>query len=83
MNLDDLKKNIGNERVELNVKRDIAFQVGKVLEEARTIQGVTQVKLAEMIGTTQPVIARIENGNRLPSLTFLHQSSALWKMITK
>ena len=33
--------------------------------------GLTQAQLAEMVGTRQPSIARLENGTSTPSLTFL------------
>lgn len=53
------------ERVDL--KRDIS----RMVIEARIIKGITQEKLAEMTNTQQPSIARLENGNSLPSLKFL------------
>ena len=52
-------------------KRDLAEDVARLLIEARVIKGITQAKLAKMIGTKQPSIARVENGNYLPSLSFL------------
>jgi len=37
----------------------------------RLLRGLTQTQLAEMIGTWQPSIARLENGTSAPSLSFL------------
>jgi len=34
------------------------------------VRGLTQAQLAEMVGTRQPFIARLENGSA-PSLSFL------------
>lgn len=54
-------------------KRDLAFDIAQMLVEARIIKGVTQEKLAKMIGTQQPGIARVESGSYLPSLSFLEK----------
>jgi transcriptional regulator with XRE-family HTH domain len=35
-----------------------------------------QAQLAKMVGTRQPSIARLENGNSLPSLSFLQRLAA-------
>jgi len=51
--------------------KDLAFEIGQMLIEARIIKGLTQAKLAAMIETKQSGIARAENGSTLPSLTFL------------
>lgn len=59
----DFKKEV--ERVDL--KRDIS----RMIIEARIIKGLTQKKLAELVGTKQPSIARLENGKSLPSIKFL------------
>lgn len=52
---------------------DLAFEIGQMVMEARLFKGVTQQKLAEKLGTQQPSIARLENGQGLPSLTFLEK----------
>jgi transcriptional regulator with XRE-family HTH domain len=36
-----------------------------ILRELREKQGLTQVKLAELANTTQPMIGRLENGQRV------------------
>jgi len=72
MNLEDFKKRRSiSKETELKVLKDLGFQLGRVIEHTRTIKGQTQVELAKKINSTQSVIARIENGNKLPSLTFL------------
>jgi DNA-binding XRE family transcriptional regulator len=45
------------------------YQVARI----RIQRGLTQTQLAEMIGTRQPSIARLENGSSKPSLSFLQK----------
>ena len=52
-------------------KPDIAFDIAKTIIKARAVFGINQKKLAELVGTKQPSIARLESGNTLPSLSFL------------
>lgn len=47
------------------------FEVANLITEARYFSGLTQKDLADLIGTQQPSIARIEKGQSLPSLSFL------------
>ncbi len=54
-------------------KKNLAFEIAKILIEARIIKNVTQDQLAKLIGTKQPSIARIERGESLPSLGFLQR----------
>jgi DNA-binding XRE family transcriptional regulator len=44
------------------------FLVAKALIEARKSANLTQEQVAERMGTTQSVVARMESGNPLPSL---------------
>ena len=48
-------------------KLEPGYQVARL----RLIRGLTQAQLAEMVGTRQPSIARLENGTSTPSLSFL------------
>ena len=48
-------------------KLEPGYQVARL----RLIRGLTQAQLAEMVGTRQPSIARLENGTSAPSLSFL------------
>ena len=75
MKIKDLKQEIikNNPLLEEKLKRDLPYQIGKVIVEARLIKGYTQSKLAEKMGTKQPSIARIEGGSSLPSLAFLQK----------
>jgi transcriptional regulator with XRE-family HTH domain len=54
-------------------KRDIALEISKIIIEARIFKGLTQERLAKRMGTKQPSIARIENGNLSPNLGFLEK----------
>jgi ribosome-binding protein aMBF1 (putative translation factor) len=52
-------------------KPDLAYDIARSIVDARIDRGISQVKLAEMIGTKQSSIARAESGNTLPSLSFI------------
>ena len=47
------------------------FAVAKALIGARVKAGLTQSEVAERMGTTQSVIARLEGGTSLPSMKTL------------
>ena len=48
--------------------------VGRLIYEARTQAGLTQQQLADLVGTKQPVIARLEDADYTGhSLTMLHR----------
>ena len=49
------------------------LESGYQVARLRMLRGLTQVQLAEMIGTRQPSIARLENGTSTPSLSFLNK----------
>ena len=49
-------------------------QVARLIYDARTAAGLTQRQLAELVGTTQPVIARLEGADyESHSLTMLRR----------
>jgi transcriptional regulator with XRE-family HTH domain len=50
-------------------KLEPGYQVARL----RIKLGLTQTQLAEMVGTKQPSIARLENGEGSPSLSFLEK----------
>jgi len=50
-------------------KLEPGYQVARL----RIARGLTQEQLAAMVGTKQPSIARLENGNSVPSLSFLRR----------
>jgi len=73
MNYKELKKQLLKSPV---VKKeyeraDLAFEIARMLIRLRVFKGITQEKLAKMLGTKQPSIARAESGNHLPSISFL------------
>ncbi len=49
------------------------LEPGYQIARLRIAHGLTQAQLAEMVGTRQPSIARIESGKSLPSLLFLER----------
>jgi DNA-binding XRE family transcriptional regulator len=49
------------------------LEPGYQIARLRIQRGLTQAQLAEMVGTRQPSIARLENGNSTPSLSFLQR----------
>lgn len=52
-------------------KVDLGYEIGKMIMEARLSKNMTQQQLAQLLGTKQPAIARLEKGNVLPSFSFL------------
>jgi len=46
-----------------------AYQITRL----RIMRGLTQRQLAELVGTTQSSIARLESGRELPRLSFLQR----------
>ena len=49
------------------------FALAEAVIETRRRAGLTQQQLARKMGTTQPVIARLESGNTRPSLRTLER----------
>jgi ribosome-binding protein aMBF1 (putative translation factor) len=50
-------------------------QIAAIVKKARLRAGLTQAQLAELIGTSQTIIGRLESGNdlRIPSLDLLQR----------
>jgi DNA-binding XRE family transcriptional regulator len=53
------------------------LEPGYQIARLRIAHGLTQAQLAEMVGTHQPSIARLENGKSLPSLLFLERVASV------
>ncbi|MGH9433189.1 MAG: helix-turn-helix domain-containing protein [Terriglobia bacterium] len=49
------------------------FGLAKAVIDARNRAGLTQVELARKMGTTQPVVARLEGGRTRPSMRTLER----------
>jgi len=49
------------------------FALARAVIEARKAAGLTQLQLAQRMGTTQPFVARLEAGNTRPSLRTLER----------
>jgi len=52
---------------------ELEYEISLELIQARMNAGLTQEEIAERMGTTQPVIARLESGRVLPSVKTLSQ----------
>lgn len=52
------------------------LEPGYQIARLRILRGLTQTELAELVGTRQPSIARLENGASVPSLSFLQKIAA-------
>jgi DNA-binding XRE family transcriptional regulator len=52
------------------------LEPGYQIARLRTLRGLTQTQLADMVGTRQPSIARLENGSSVPSISFLQKVAA-------
>lgn len=52
----------------LTDERERATRLGKRIKNRRRDLGITQVQLAEIIGTTQSAVCKWELGYRLPSI---------------
>lgn len=55
----------------LNREDDYAFQISEMIIDVRVENDLTQEQLAGKINTKQSSIARLENGNKPPSIAFL------------
>lgn len=54
------------------------YAVARAVMQARAARGLSQAQLAERMGTTQSVIARLESGRQMPSLrTWLKLAKAV------
>lgn len=53
------------------------FELRKALIGARIAAGLTQKQLAERMGTSQAAIARLEGGERLPSVHTLYRLAVI------
>ena len=50
-----------------------AYDLGRRVRDLRETQGISQRELADRMGTTQSVIARLEGGGSRPSLSTLER----------
>ncbi|MFE3545996.1 multiprotein-bridging factor 1 family protein [Nocardia sp. NPDC059177] len=55
----------------------LALRWAELCYEARVAAGLTQAELAQRMGTTQPTVARIEDGDRMPTVDMLERLSTL------
>jgi ribosome-binding protein aMBF1 (putative translation factor) len=57
-------------------KAAVTMRVAEMFYDARTGCGLTQSELAKRMRTTQPTIAEIEGGGRIPSIDMLERLAA-------
>jgi len=55
------------EFVAASEQQEIGYQITRL----RILRGLTRAQLAEMVGTRQPLIARLENGSSVSGMSFL------------
>ena len=68
--LKTLKRELLRDKRTARVYADLAdeFDVARALIDARVRAGLSQIQVAERMGTTQSVVARLESGRRPPSM---------------
>lgn len=59
-------------------KKDLPFEMAKILINARLVKGFTQTEVAKKMGTGQSSIARSESGDYLPSLSLLERLAKVY-----
>ena len=72
----DVKKELlkNPDLAKLYATEDLAYKLGRKVKRIRIKNGLTQKELANLLGTKQSSIARLENGSAgLPSLSFLQK----------
>lgn len=75
MKYKDLKKELfSNPKLrKIRKENQLAYDIANMVLDVRIKKGLTQAQLARRVGTEQPCIARIENGDHLPSMSFLQR----------
>lgn len=77
MNLQSFKEKLLEKdpsfRKEYFNKEDLVYEISEMVIDARVRRGLSQKQLADLIGTQQPSIARIESGTRVQDLTILQK----------
>jgi len=74
---DEIKEKRGSKAAQTGYERARrAFELGERVRHLREERGMSQRKLAEKIGSTQPAIARLEAGGVAPSIQTLERIAA-------
>lgn len=76
----DFKDYFKKNKAKLSDRDVIAIRIGGAITEARLRAGLSQSKLAQMIGTKQPSLARAENGDIIPGIEFLYKIAKALKI---
>ncbi len=54
----------------------LARELGRLVQDRRTMLGLSQAELAERCGMTQPQISRMEGGGTVPTIPLLRRLAA-------
>lgn len=60
--------------------REVAHSIGTQVRAARTKQGLTVARVAQLTGLSSGMLSKVENGVAFPSLTTLHALSRVFKV---
>lgn len=71
----ELKEILSRDKAYRNLinRYDLRYEISSLITRARISKGYSQEKLAKLIDSKQPNIARLENGSALPSLNTLEK----------
>ncbi len=75
----DLERMIGDDpKLRAMIEEEAMYaEIASLVYRARTSAGLTQARLAKLVGTSQPAIARLEDADYGPrSLAMLHRIAA-------
>jgi transcriptional regulator with XRE-family HTH domain len=73
----DFEEWMNQKRQDPEVAKELAkLDPGHQVARLRILRGLTQAQLAALVSTQQPSIARLENGETVPNITFLERVAA-------
>lgn len=76
------RRKVDKEFAEGMKKEEISYPISLEIIRLRDEAGLTQTQLANLIGTTQSVISRLENGDTIPTVQTLYKiANALGQVV--
>lgn len=82
MNLAEMKKRLKKEGFDIDTI-DVPFEMSNLITVIRLEAGLTQQRLAELMGTKQESIARAESGRIEPSMSFVYRAATAANLSVK